>query len=50
MNIHNGMVVSFIEIVKIRSMCDAAEYVVMANFDKSVSKTSGGAVSLKQSF
>ena len=31
-------------------MCRAAGYVVMADFDKSASKTFGGVVSLKQSF
>ena len=50
LNIHNGRVVSFNELVRVRSMCCAAEYVVKADFDKSASKTYGGAVSLKQYF
>ena len=50
LNIHNGRVVSFIELVRVRSMCRAAEYVVMADFEKSASKTYGGAVSLKRPF
>ena len=31
LNIHNGRVVSFIELVRARSMCHAAEYVVKKN-------------------